>query len=151
MAELKRIKDQLRRSFEGEAWHGPSVLEALEKVTAEKAAARPLARANTTWEIVLHMTSTMELVLSRLQGDSTPLSPEQDWPSVADTSEGAWLSSLAALKRSYSELCQALSQVSDSLLDQAILPGYSSLYVTLHGLVQHNLYHAGQIALLKRA
>lgn len=77
--------------------------------------------------------------------------PEQDWPSVANTGEEEWLSSLTALKRSYSELCQALSQVSGSLLDQAILPGHSSLYVTLHGLVQHNLYHAGQIALLKKA
>ena len=151
MGEIERIEDQLRRSFEGEAWHGPSVLEALEKVTAEKAAARPLAQVHTIWEVVLHIAATQELVIRRLQGDSTPLSPEQDWPSVADTGEKAWLSSLTALKRSYSELCQALSQVSDSLLDRAILPGHSSLYVTLHGLVQHNLYHAGQIALLKKA
>jgi len=120
-------------------------------VTAEKAAARPLARVHTIWEIVLHIAATQELVIRRLQGDSTPLSPEQDWPSVANTGEEEWLSSLTALKRSYSELCQALSQVSDSLLDRAILPGHSSLYVTLHGLVQHNLYHAGQIALLKKA
>ena len=151
MGEIERIEDQLRRSFEGEAWHGPSVLEALETVTAEKAAARPFGQAHSIWEIVLHITATQTLVLRRLQGDSTSLSPEQDWPSVPNTSEDSWVSTLTALKRSHSELSQAVSKVSDSVLDREILPGYSSFYVTLHGVVQHNLYHAGQIVLLKKA
>jgi uncharacterized damage-inducible protein DinB len=151
MGEMERIEDQLKRSFQGEAWPGPSVLEALEKVPAEKAAARPLAQAHTIWELVLHMIATNQLVLRRLKGDATPLSPAEDWPSVDDTSEQAWQSTLTDLGRSHSELCQALSLVEDSQLDQPILPGYSSRYVTLHGLVQHNLYHAGQIALLKKA
>ncbi len=151
MGETERIEDQLRKSFEGEAWHGPSVLEALENVTAEKAAGRPFAQAHSIWEIVLHITATQTLVLRRLQGDSTSLSPEQDWPSVPNTSEDSWVSTLTALKRSHSELSQAVSKVSDSVLDREILPGYSSFYVTLHGVVQHNVYHAGQIALLKKA
>lgn len=151
MGEMERIEDQLKRSFQGEAWPGPSVLEALEKVPAEKATARPLAQAHTIWELVLHMIATNQLVLRRLQGDATPLSPAEDWPSVDDTSERAWQSTLAVLKRSQSELLQELSLVSDTQLDEAILPGYSSRYVTLHGLIQHNLYHAGQIALLKKA
>jgi len=151
MGEMERIEDQLKRSFQGKAWHGPSVLEALEKVPAEKASARPLARAHTIGEIVQHMTVTYQLVLSRLRGDATPLSPDEDWASVEDTGEKAWQSALMDLKRSHSELCQALSLAGDSQLDQPILPGYSSRYVTLHGLVQHNLYHAGQIALLKKA
>ena len=151
MGEIERIEDQLRRSFEAEAWHGPSVLEALENVTAEKAAARPFAQAHSIWEIVLHITATQTLVLRRLQGGSTSLSPEQDWPSVPNSSEDSWVSTLTALKRSHSELSQAVSKVSDSVLDREILPGYSSFYVTLHGVVQHNLYHAGQIALLKKA
>ena len=150
MGEMERIEDQLKRSFQGEAWHGPSVLEALEKVPAEKATARPLARAHTIGEIVLHMIATYRLVLRRLKGDATPLSPAEDWPSVDDLSEQAWQSTLTRLKRSHSELLQALSLASDTQLDEAILPGYSSRYVTLHGLVQHNLYHAGQIVLLKK-
>lgn len=151
MSEVARIEDQFRRSFEGEAWHGPSVLEALEEVTAEKAAARPLDDAHTIWEIVLHMTATHELVSRRLKGHSTALTPEEDWPSVDTTGEEAWHSALTALGDSYSGLRQAISQLSDSLLDRSILPDHSSRYVTLHGLVQHNLYHAGQIVLLKKS
>jgi uncharacterized damage-inducible protein DinB len=151
MGELERIADQLKRSFQGEAWPGPSVLEALEKVPAERAAARPLPQGHSIWELVLHVIATYQLVLRRLRGDAAPLSPDEDWPSVEDTGEKAWQSALTGLKRSHSELLQALSLVSDAQLDEPILPGLSSRYVTLHGLVQHNLYHAGQIALLKKA
>ena len=49
------------------------------------------------------------------------------------------------------QLIAALSGLEASRLDAPIVPGYSSVYVTLHGLVQHNLYHAGQIALLTKA
>ena len=151
MGEMERIVDQLKRSFQGKAWHGPSVLEVLEGVPAERASARPLARAHTIWEIVLHMTATYRLVLRRLRSDITPLASDEDWTSVEDTGEKAWRSALMDLERSHTELYQALSLPGDLQLDQPILPGYSSRYLTLHGLVQHNLYHAGQIALLKKA
>jgi hypothetical protein len=75
--ELERIEDQLRRAFEGEAWHGPSVLESLEDVTHEEAAARLDA----------------------------PLVPESPY----------------------------------------------TAYTQFIGTTQHDLYHAGQIAILKRA
>jgi hypothetical protein len=53
--ELPRIVDQLRRAFEGDAWHGPSVLEALTGVNAKMAAAKPIPTAHSIWEIVEHI------------------------------------------------------------------------------------------------
>ena len=55
MSEIERMLDQLKRAFEGEAWHGPSVKEAIAGVTAAQAHARPLANAHSIWELVQHI------------------------------------------------------------------------------------------------
>jgi uncharacterized damage-inducible protein DinB len=151
MSEVSRINDQLKRAHEGEAWSGPGVREILDGVTAEMAAARPLATAHTIWEIVLHIATTHLLVLRRFHGDARPWNPAEDWPSVTATDEAAWRSAVKGLEASYDEVRQQISQTSDAKLDEPILPSHSSTYVTLHGLIQHDLYHAGQIALLKKA
>src|SRR6187402_3155670 len=66
--ELTRLEEQLRRAFEGEAWHGPAVLEVLAGVSVEAAAAHPIPGSHSIWEIVLHLASTYRLVLRRIQG-----------------------------------------------------------------------------------
>jgi len=150
MSEIERIRDQLRRAFEGEAWHGPAVLEALAGVTAEQAVAKPLPSAHSIWEIVSHLAATYRLVLRRLRGEPAVLSPAQDWPAVEAPPETAWKGAVDELKRRHQELDQDLAAVDDARLDQPVVEGFSSLYVTLHGLIQHDLYHAGQIVLLRK-
>jgi len=71
MNEIMRIEDQLRRAIEGEAWHGPSINELLQDVTAGEAAAKPITHAHSIWEILLHVISTQEIVLERLAGSFT--------------------------------------------------------------------------------
>jgi len=91
MTEIERIADQLRRAHEGEAWHGPALNEILKGVTAEAAARRPIASAHSIWEIVLHVGVWESVVRRRLSGEVIgDLPPEQDWPAVRETSEGAW-------------------------------------------------------------
>ncbi|HEX8773945.1 MAG TPA: DinB family protein [Pyrinomonadaceae bacterium] len=150
MREVERIKDQLRRAFEGPAWHGPSLKELVADITAEKASARPLAGAHSIWEIVLHIAAWDEGVRRRLAGDRAELSKEEDWPPVRDTSEAAWREALAVLERNNQGLRAALDNFDEARLGEPIVEGMSSVYVTLHGVIQHDLYHAGQIALLKK-
>ena len=150
MSEIERIKDQLRRAFEGSAWHGPSLKELVSDVTAEKAAARPLAGAHNIWEIVLHIAAWHEGARLRLAGQRAELSTEEDWPPVADKSEAAWLAALETLERNNQRLRAALDSLDEARLNEPIVEGMSSVYVTLHGIIQHDLYHAGQIALLKK-
>lgn len=150
MSEIERIQDQFHRAFHGEAWHGPALLEALEGVSAEVVATRPLPSAHTIWEIVLHVTATHHLVIRRLHGEPARLSPEEDWPPVDASDAAAWSRALDELKRRHAELLQTLAQIDDGRLDEPIVKDFSSLYVTLHGLIQHDLYHAGQIVLLKK-
>ena len=152
MTEIERILDQLNRAFEGPAWHGPSIKELLNGVTAAQAHARPLQNAHSIWELVHHIAVWEDVGRRRLEGDpaEVPISSPEDWPPAADVSEAAWEKSKAALERGHQSLVQAISRVPESRLDEPILEGKSTVYVTLHGVIQHDLYHAGQIAILKK-
>ena len=155
MSEIDRISDQFRRAFDGEAWHGPSVMSILDGVTAEQAAAHPIPGAHSIWELTLHIQAWEGACLRRLSGDPAQLRGSEDWPPVNDTSETAWQNTKQELAQTHQQLLQGLASVDDSRLDQPIIDdpqtSYSSVYVTLHGGIQHDLYHAGQIAVLKKA
>ena len=153
MTERARIADQLRRAFDGEAWHGDSVFEILEGVTAAQAASRPIAGAHTIWELVLHIAAWDGAALRRLGGVAVELSDAQNFPVITDASEAAWHAALARVRRVHEELVAAVAALPDSRLHD-IVPGkegeHYTFYYLLHGVAQHELYHAGQIALLKK-
>jgi len=152
MSEIKRIEDQLKRAFEGNAWHGPAVRELLADMTAAQALGRPLTNAHSIWEIALHMATWERVVHRRLQGETViDLPTEQDWPPVRDTSEASWRQVLRDLEQANHDLRAAIGQMTEARLAD-IAPGKDhSVYVMLHGVIQHDLYHAGQIAILKKA
>jgi len=153
MFETALLSDQIRRAFEGEAWHGDSVLELLQGVTAAQAAAKPIPNAHSIWELILHIGAWDGAVLRRTQGAAVTLSDEENFPSIKDTSEAAWNKALAATRRTHDELVEAVAAFPDSRL-QGQVPGktesYYNFYYMFSGIVQHELYHAGQIALLKK-
>jgi uncharacterized damage-inducible protein DinB len=151
VTEPERIIDQLRRGMDGQAWHGQALRELLQGVTPDMAAAKPIPDAHSIWEVLRHVSAWTEAVRRRVQGERADLSPEEDWPTVGDTSEAAWNAALDRLEQAHQHLLRDVQRLSPSRLDEPIGPNMSSVYVTLHGLVQHHLYHAGQIALLKRA
>jgi len=155
MTEIERISDQFRRAFDGNAWHGPSVIALLEGVTAAQAASRPIPAAHSIWQLVSHIAAWERACLRRLNGDPAQLTDEEDWPAVSDTSEAAWQQTKDELIETHQQLLDAIAELDDARLNQPIIndpsTAYSSVYVTLHGGVQHDLYHAGQIAILKKA
>ena len=151
MTEIERIVDQLNRAFAGEAWHGPAVIAILEGITAQQAAAHPLAGGHSIWELALHITAWTRAGSRRLHGDRAQLTDAENFPPVTDSGEQAWEEARGSIKQAHQELRSAILLLDDSRLDQPIIEGMSSLYVTLHGIIQHSLYHAGQIAILKKA
>ena len=152
MTEVERIADQMWRALEGEAWHGPSLREALEGVSAEVAAAKPLASAHSIWEIVHHLAAWNSAIRGRIGGERVDTPAEGDWPPVGDVSEAAWRRALEWLDDGSHQVLEATRRVMDSRLDEPLTEGgETSAYLTLHGYVQHVLYHAGQIVLLKKA
>jgi len=151
MKETERIREQLKRAFEGGAWHGPSVLEILENVSAGQAASHPIAGAHSIWELVLHIKAWEDACRRRLSADRAELTDDEDWPVVTETNDNAWQETLTALREAHQKFSDAIASVDDIRLDEPILEGMKTVYATLHGAVQHDLYHAGQIAILKKA
>jgi uncharacterized damage-inducible protein DinB len=149
--EVERISDQLHRAFYGEAWHGPAVMVLLNEVGAAKASARPAPKAHTIWEIVNHISAWKDAVRRRLLGEDVQLDGEMDWPPVKDTTESAWRKTLEDLKRRHDNLETVVAGLKESNLDRPWANGKSTIYFLTHGSIQHDLYHAGQIALLIRA
>jgi len=154
MSETARLADQIRRAFDREAWHGDSVSEILQGVDAATAAAHPIQNAHSIWELVLHIAAWDGAVLKRTGGTAVQLSDEQNFPPVKDTSEAAWRGAIDHTGRTHSELVQAVAAFPDARLADQV-PGkretYYNFFYMFSGIVQHELYHAGQIALLKKA
>src|SRR5215212_8832817 len=119
--ELSRLEEQLRRALEGEAWHGPSVLEALEGVSARQAAAHPINGAHSIWELVLHLCGTYGLVLRRLGGDGRQLTEAEDWPCVPESSAENWMASIRLLKQLNDDLRQAVKSFPVERLEQPLV------------------------------
>ncbi len=151
MAEIERIFQQLEAAVEGGAWHGPSVKETLQSITAEQAQAKPVEGAHSIWEIVLHLSGWMKVAVPRMQGIKTPQPEEGDWPELRSATAATWNQTLEAMQKNYEELKTAISKLGDEDLTKPVfeIPNYN--YVLLHGIIQHNLYQAGQIAVLKKA
>jgi uncharacterized damage-inducible protein DinB len=125
-------------------------MEILRGISAQEAAARPFESAHNIWELALHIEAWLRACRRRLEGDRAQLTDAEDWPAVTDADERSWEQIRQSIKKAAGDLASAISRLDDSRLDQPIIEGMSSVYVTLHGVIQHSLYHAGQIAILKR-
>jgi uncharacterized damage-inducible protein DinB len=148
--DVEILADQIRRAFWGESWHGPSVREVLTGVSAEDAAAHPVAGAHSIWEIVLHMIGGYRLVLGRVRGDRARLAPEEEWPPVVEVSSEAWRETQHTLEQLNQQLQSAVRAFPVERLSQELGSEYSA-YTQFLGAPQHDVYHAGQIVVLKKA
>jgi len=147
MSETKRIADQLRRAFAGDPWHGDPLSAILRGVTADQAQARPLPKSHNIWEIVLHIELYTGLAIGAIQGVPMPrlYLEKKDWPPVT----GEWPAALGKIFTTAEALAQAIDAFPDSRLDDTVPGRDYNFYYLFHGIVQHSLYHAGQISLLK--
>ena len=151
MSEMANILDELRRIHDKDAWHGAALKESLADVTAEQAAARPVKEAHSIWEIVRHITVWENVFRLRLEGHPVTEPEEGDFPPVEDISQEAWAEALRQLDGCHERLLQTVAGLDDSVLPEKV-PGkdYSTRFL-LDGVVRHHVYHAGQIALLKKS
>jgi len=156
--ESARIVDQLTRAFDGDPWYGSPLLKILDGVTAAQASARPIAVAHTIWELVLHITGWKGEVMQRLRGQPAGDPPEGDWPKPAGTDEAAWQAALTRLRQVHQALVREVAAASEEQLSGAVrdernpaLGTGLTQWQTLYGIVQHDVYHTGQISLLKKA
>ena len=151
MTEIARILDQCDRAMHGNAWHGDPIWQILDGISAECAAAGPVAEAHTIWEIVLHMTFWEGVVTRRFAGQRAGLDEALNFPAAPDPTEENWQKTREEFRASNHELREALAKLHPSRLDELSAAGKRTFHDEAHGVIQHDVYHAGQIALLKKS
>lgn len=160
MSEVPFLREQLRKGYSDDPWHGPATTVVLDGITAAEAAAHPIPGAHSIWEIVLHLTAWQNEVRRRL-GGSAPAAPEEgDWPQPSEASETAWQRDRELLGASLTELLEVMSGLAErdlertggSISDRDAALGTGVTHrAMVNGLVQHLAYHTGQIVLLRKA
>lgn len=152
MTEIERIVDQMDRAFAGDAWHGPPLKSLLDGLLAEDAVKHPIDGVHSIWELVLHLAAWNGIMRHELLGERAEVTTETDWPTIWDPSEVGWKRALDGLTESHKRLREVAAGLHDDQLGEIpVARTRNTRYVMLHGVVQHNLYHAGQIALLRKA
>lgn len=153
MTRGERIAAAIERAVSGPAWHGPALADLIDDVTADSAADRPVPGAHSIWELVLHMTAWAEIARQRLVSAESPPPPTdaEDWPPVRDRSAEAWRAAVERLKDSHRELAADTASTDDARLAARLPDRDHTAVAMLHGVIEHDAYHGGQIAILKRA
>jgi uncharacterized damage-inducible protein DinB len=155
--DVERVINELERQHDGDPWHGPSRSTILADVSAAEASWQPGAGAHSIWELVLHMRSWTREVERRLLGGTPAMPADGDWPSVIDTSESAWADAQASLDASHGQLVANVRRLGTAYLSGRVgatkqQPAGTGIShrAMLYSLAQHDVYHSGQVALLKR-
>jgi uncharacterized damage-inducible protein DinB/heme-degrading monooxygenase HmoA len=148
--EAAALAEELRVLARGDAWHGPSLEEMLSEVSAETAAARPIPRAHTIWELVLHVTGWTDVFRRRLEGTAVEEPEQGDYPPAPQATAAAWAEATGGLFAAHDRLVARVSRMSAADLD-APVPGRSfPARFLVRGAIRHTVYHSGQIGLLRK-
>ena len=157
MDPIQDLCHEIRCSVHGGAWHGPSLLESLEDVDAADAARHPVSGAHSILEIAFHALGWIEEVTRRLKSGQPALPERGDWPAGKKTGGGAWENLPRLIAEAVARLEADLHTFPPEQLDEVLGSpnpplGTGVTYAAMiHGLAQHNAYHAGQIMILRRA
>ena len=150
MGERQRILDLLDRAYRANAWHGPALLETLDGVKAPLAAKRPPRAAHSIWELVEHIATWNDVVARRLSGEIPTVSDEMNFPRARKPTPAAWKASLRRLARTHARFRREVARFPIAKLGRKRPRVDQTWNVLIHGQIQHMLYHAGQIAMLRR-
>jgi hypothetical protein len=144
---------QLDEAFDRRSWHGTNLRGSLRGVTATKAAARPLPGRHNTWEIAVHAAYWKYAAWRRLTGEKRGSFARagSNWFTSPDApTEAAWRRDVALLAEAHRRLRAAVAGLEDGDLDRRAHGGKETIGRLVRGIAAHDLYHAGQIQLLKR-
>lgn len=144
------------QGYDRKSWHGTTLRGSLRGVSAEEAAWRPGPDRHNIWELAVHAAYWKYSVLRRLRGDqrgSFPLEGSNWFPRPADPndpSERAWKHDLSVLGQMHRDLRAAVAVLTEEDLQKVPEGSTTTVSDLVMGVAFHDIYHAGQIQLLKR-
>ncbi|MDJ1466219.1 DinB family protein [Cytophagaceae bacterium DM2B3-1] len=151
--QLQSLVQQLKTIYKGEPWYGDSILQKLNAITTKEAYYKVGPEVHCIAEIVAHMTIWRSALIQWLKGNdeyNVKFDSEEEWPPFRDVKGIGWESLKANLKQSQEDIIDLLKDQSDTLLIKRMGPKQYTLQFILEGIVEHDVYHLGQIGLLVR-
>jgi hypothetical protein len=145
----------LDEAFDRRSWHGTNLRGSLKGLTGAQAAWRPAPGRHNVWEIALHAAYWKYAVWRRLTGGkrgSFPLAGSDWWRRPAgEVSEEAWRADVALLAEQHRRLRAVVARLKPSDLAKRAPAGRQvTIAAVVRGVAAHDLYHAGQIQMIKR-
>ncbi|MCW4051165.1 MAG: DinB family protein [Candidatus Bathyarchaeota archaeon] len=148
---MEGMKDQLIRRLEEsleDGYHGPSMYKLIQGLPIDEASARPLSKRHSIWEIVNHTAFWMTICEKVLEGMEHPAPGElDDWPKRGSTKQ-EWEESVSQLGKAADALKKSIKDY-DGDFTEITPPSDFSYEWMLNGVCNHNLYHTGQVILLR--
>jgi hypothetical protein len=157
---IELLIDSLNEAYRGPAWHGPSLRAALRGLDGRQATLRPGAGRHNCWELAVHAAFWKYAVRRRLVGGKQAAFPHPgsnffERPSREETASAsslakAWKQDLALLDKAHEELCATVAALSPASLNRPSRGHRQTPRFMIEGIAMHDVYHAGQIQLLRR-
>lgn len=144
--------NQLNELFTGEPWYGKPVVELLEGIRPEMAIQKPDSQAHSILEIAAHIGQWQWFVVEKLQGNTgfDIDNKVKDWPLSGKDNPSLWQETKQMIISTKDQIIDELSKKEDTFMDQKVPKRDYNFEYLLHGIIQHDIYHIGQIALLKK-
>ena len=157
MSVRSNLSQKLLTIWNGDPWYGSSSSTILAGVTAAEALAHPLPGVQSIWETLLHMTAWTEETVSRMKGAESKTPERGDWPPVKGSTQDEWIAAQTELLTARKALLEMIEKShEESMYLQVPKKGETghgsgaTRAETVSGLADHDVYHLGQIALLKK-
>lgn len=156
MTTGEKLEQELDKILSGQPWYGRSIYDILADVSFEAAFERPIANAHSIAEILLHMLAWTEEVMDRLNGMSANVPVSGDWPETGAPDEEKWKRWVSDYKLVNVNLAVIIRDFADEkwcfpIIDERGTEPVVTHEEIVHGSIQHQIYHGGQIALLSKA
>jgi uncharacterized damage-inducible protein DinB len=150
--EIKRIHKNISAVYNGQPWYGDNVFSFLSGISAERAAIKPERLNHSIAEIVCHMTAWRCFATEKMKGNAAyeVLDTELNWRKIMKLNEAEWKTIQDDLLKSQTELLQQIEQMPESMLVARVDGRKYNFRLMLQGIAQHDIYHAGQISMIKK-
>ena len=142
----------MKDAYDGEPWFGRSINEILNEIDNEIVFVKPEGQHSIV-ELLWHMITWEEFTISRLRNDENkPVKyfEDNDWRELDHSNKTLWQQGLQQFSKLHNELLEIIRQQKDEILSQRVSGRKYDFRKLLNGIVQHDIYHLGQIAYIKK-
>lgn len=150
--EIKRIHKNIGALYDGQPWYGDNISSVLTGVSAQMASKKLEKLNHSIAEIMRHLVAWHYFVIEKLKGNEEyeVWETELNWQMITSLTDEEWQKIKDDLKKSYALLLQQIEQMQESLLSSPVSGRKYNFRLMLQGIAQHDIYHAGQMAIIKK-